>query len=609
MLLSRGRIETTVINFLPMVVSWLCILGFMALAGIPFNLINIIISTFIFGLGDDYSIFILDGLETEYKYGNKLLSSYKSAILLSAITTMIGLGALLFAEHPALKSIATIGVLGILVVIIVSFVIQPLLYNWMILNRSKRGLPPYNALNMLITLVGFGVFTLGSISLTISGLVLFYIIPISKTKKRLAFHKMLMHLNRVILGIFVNVKKNIITTEDIPVSKQAIMIANHQSHIDLALIMQLHPKLIIFTNDWVWNSPFYGKIVKMADFYPASKGYEQAAIDLKPLIDEGYSVMIFPEGTRSVDGHIHRFHKGAFYLQEILGLDILPVLIHGAGDCVTKGDFHFKQGRLTVKILPRISADNTTPGLSYKDRCKWTNQYLRNEYALLKQEHETESYFKSRLIANYIYKGPVLEWYTRVKIGMESYYQMFNQMLPKTGTITDVGCGYGYLAYMLKYTSPERSIFAMDYDEDKISVAQNNYSNRKLGISFEAADINEYTVNPSDGIVALDILHYLTPEQQVNTINKLMNALNPKGILIIRDANVDYKKKHMFTRYTEFFSTKSGFNKTKPEGLSFLSSGLIEKTVAQNGNFTCEIIDNTRYLSNLVYIIKPKAEI
>ena len=65
------------------------ILGLMGIFGIKFNIINIIVSTLIFGLGDDYSIFIMDGLLQEYRTGSKNLSSFKSSILLSAITTLL----------------------------------------------------------------------------------------------------------------------------------------------------------------------------------------------------------------------------------------------------------------------------------------------------------------------------------------------------------------------------------------------------------------------------------------------------------------------------------------------------------------------------------------
>src|SRR5690606_10668220 len=150
-------------NFLPMFVSWLWILGIMALLGLKFNIINIIISTFIFGLGDDYSIFIMDGLAHEYKYGRKNLASYKTSIILSAFTNIVGIGVLIFAEHPALKSIAAITIVGMITVLLISFIVQPALYDFLILKRKQRKLLPYTALNLSVTAIGFIVFIFGSI--------------------------------------------------------------------------------------------------------------------------------------------------------------------------------------------------------------------------------------------------------------------------------------------------------------------------------------------------------------------------------------------------------------------------------------------------------------
>lgn len=80
LLLSYGRIELTLMTFTPMAVSWVIILGLMAVTGTQFNIVNIILSTFIFGLGDDFSIFIMDGLQQEYRTGKKMLTSHKTAI-------------------------------------------------------------------------------------------------------------------------------------------------------------------------------------------------------------------------------------------------------------------------------------------------------------------------------------------------------------------------------------------------------------------------------------------------------------------------------------------------------------------------------------------------
>ena len=81
---SYGRVELFLLTFTPMCVSWVIILGLMAIFGVEFNVVNIILSTFIFGVGDDYAIFIMDGLQAGYSRGQKIMASHKTAIVLSA---------------------------------------------------------------------------------------------------------------------------------------------------------------------------------------------------------------------------------------------------------------------------------------------------------------------------------------------------------------------------------------------------------------------------------------------------------------------------------------------------------------------------------------------
>jgi 1-acyl-sn-glycerol-3-phosphate acyltransferase len=603
MLVSHGRIELAIINFLPMFISWLWILGLMGLLGVKFNVINIIISTFIFGLGDDYSIFIMDGLLNENKYGKQNLGSYKTSILLSALTTIIGIGVMVFAKHPALRSIAMITIIGMVCVVFVSFVVQPLIFNWMILKRKYRGLQPYTFKYLSITALGFLMFTIFSFILTLIGLFIITVYPAGKKKRKLAFHYVIAYTFRAVLAVFFNVKKKIINDVNEDFSKPALIVANHQSHIDLALTLQLHPKIIVFTNDWVYNSPFYGWVVRMADYYPASSGYETSIPKLEQMVKDGYSILIFPEGTRSTDGEIHRFHKGAFLLAEKLQLDILPVLLHGAGDAVTKRDFHFKDGALTVKILPRINKNETRFGATYQEKTKNICNYMREQYALLREECEPVEYFRPRLINNYIFRGPIVEWYCRVKTALEGNYKLFESLMPKHGKIVDIGCGYGFLPYMLMYKSKERTILGLDYDDDKITVARNcPHMNARL--QFEVADVTKYEIPKADGLIISDVLHYLEPEQQVEVVEKLARAVNPNGVLVIRDADADLKHRQKGTWYTEFISTNVGFNRTSKTGLHFVSGKLIKDTLAKFPQLKVEVIDNTKLTSNIIYVAR-----
>ncbi|MCF0202176.1 MAG: MMPL family transporter, partial [Bacteroidaceae bacterium] len=97
--LSFQSIELALISFLPMAISWIWILGIMGIANIQFNIVNIILATFIFGQGDDYTIFITEGCTYEYAYHKKMIDSYKKSIIISATIMFIGIGTLIIAKH------------------------------------------------------------------------------------------------------------------------------------------------------------------------------------------------------------------------------------------------------------------------------------------------------------------------------------------------------------------------------------------------------------------------------------------------------------------------------------------------------------------------------
>ena len=126
---SFRSLPLALLSFLPMAVSWLWILGIMALLGIQFNIINIILSTFIFGQGDDYTIFMTEGTLYEYKHHRPMLASYRRAIMLSALIMFIGIGSLIIARHPALHSLAEVTIVGMFSVVLMAFIIPPLAFR------------------------------------------------------------------------------------------------------------------------------------------------------------------------------------------------------------------------------------------------------------------------------------------------------------------------------------------------------------------------------------------------------------------------------------------------------------------------------------------------
>jgi len=126
----------TLLAFAPILLSWLIVLGVMVLFDVQFNLISIIISTFIFGIGVDYSIFIMHGLTSE----NQILNAHKTAILLSAIVLVTTVSSMLLAQHPAIRSVGFTTLVGLLAAVILSYVLQPALWRFIQRKRSHHEL-------------------------------------------------------------------------------------------------------------------------------------------------------------------------------------------------------------------------------------------------------------------------------------------------------------------------------------------------------------------------------------------------------------------------------------------------------------------------------------
>jgi len=206
---------------------------------------------------------------------------------------------------------------------------------------------------------------------------------------------------------------------------------------------------------------------------------------------------------------------------------------------------------------------------------------------------------------NYLYKGPVLEWYLRVKMALENNFDSCCRLLPQKGEILDLGCGYGYISYMLMLTSDERIITGVDYDEKKIMIAQHGYLKNER-ISFYNEDISEFKITPKEGFLFGDVLHYLPFDKQEALLEDCVNNLNSGGVILIREGNSDKETRHQRTRFTEFFSTRVlRFNKTQDRnGKLYFTSATKLSTFAEEHGLTFEIVDQKKITSNNFFIMR-----
>ena len=477
LLFSFGRVEISLMAFLPLFIAWIWILGIMGMTGIRFNIVNIILATFIFGMGDDYSIFVTEGLLYERAYGRKMLAQFKNSIILSATIMFVSIGMLIFAKHPAMRSLAEVTIIGMFSVVLMAYIVPPVVFKWLTIRKGKPRRQPVTLRSLFTSIIGFPYFFFGVMTLSAGGFI-WLVLGKRNDANKLKYHELL----RKLLYSTARIIPNSSFTVDNPLGetfeKPAVIISNHQSHFDLMYLLMLHPKIIALTNDWAWNTPLYRRIVRNADFLPASYGMDNNFPKIQQMVDKGYSVLVFPEGTRSFDHNILRFHQGAFLLADKLGIDILPIVTHGIGDMFPKNDTCIHRGIVTISIRERIPLDNCDfrNGKSTLETSRLFRRYFIQEFAALKEKCEDSEYLKDIVYHNYIYKGRDVERQCQRKLHHIKSLCNRIEEIPQKGKLLYKHCGNGELSLMTALLCKHIDITAYDADDNSIALASHCFS-------------------------------------------------------------------------------------------------------------------------------------
>lgn len=248
---------------------------------------------------------------------------------------------------------------------------------------------PLNLLKLLWSVVrtvyALGAFLFFSLFVaTPIGLILFKLGRPTE-RKRLFYHRLLYRISRLFVSGFPGARTTINNRSRETFEKGAMIVCNHQSHLDIPVLMSLTPKLIFLTNHWVWTNPLYGCVLRGLEYMPSTMGTEQLLPRLKSLVERGYIIAIFPEGTRSVDCRIDRFHQGPFLLARQLGLPLLPMVLHGVGTYLPKHGRRLHTGNISLDILPRMDI-GSFEGLCPREMASQVRKLIRAEYQRIEIE-------------------------------------------------------------------------------------------------------------------------------------------------------------------------------------------------------------------------------
>ncbi len=476
------NLELTILTMFPIVLTGIVTAGILYFLGLELNIFSTVVCTLVFGVGDDFSIFLTQAMQKEHTTGKNELPTYRTSIILAVFTTILSIGSLIFAKHPALHSLALVALIGMFSVIIITSTLYPFWFRLFITNRARKGLSPITLRLFLRALFSFLYYGLGGLIFSAFGSLF---IKNSKGKTLDIIKLIMAKFLTSVLYTTPFVKKRVIKNPAEDFSKPAVIIANHTSFLDtLAIAMATH-KIIYLVNDWVYDSPIFGKLVKALGFYPVSQGIENGMDKLKEKIAQGYSLIVFPEAERSYTNDVKRFHKGAFYLAEQFGLDILPLYIHGNSEVLPKGDFTIYDGSITVKVGNRISKDDMSFGRTYSERTKKINAHFRKEFAKLREEIEDENYFKKKLFLSYLYKdNEVVKEVKEDFNTKKSVYFELNKHISNEASILHMADDFGQKDVLLTLYQASRRIFSLIKNDEKRAVASHSYLVKRRKIQY-----------------------------------------------------------------------------------------------------------------------------
>ena len=193
----------------------------------------------------------------------------------------------------------------------------------------------------------------------VSVLVLAVTYPFDKSRRWV--HEISRYMTWVFFGMPPCVKRTIDGLENIDRRKPYVMVLNHTSGVDIIAAYKVPLNFRWVSKREVFRLPFFGPMLLVHGDIPIERGNAAAAMakvirDGKLWLSRGASVAIFPEGTRSKDGEIHRFKMGAFNLAKEAGVDILPVVMTGTG-ATLKGWRMNWSNRIAIRVLPPVPAE------------------------------------------------------------------------------------------------------------------------------------------------------------------------------------------------------------------------------------------------------------
>lgn len=182
---------------------------------------------------------------------------------------------------------------------------------------------------------------------------------------------------RVLTFPFVRVER--VRKESGDLRRGCVYVCNHRASSDAFLMESLNHELIQVVNNWPFKIPVLGWIARVAGYLSIrSMPFELFLKESCKRLQEGVSVVAFPEGSRSADSTVHQFNGAVFRVAQQAGVPIVPVCLSGNQDIPPKGSGLLNPGVIKIHILPALEWETFKDMSPFKLK-NHVRQILQNE--------------------------------------------------------------------------------------------------------------------------------------------------------------------------------------------------------------------------------------
>ena len=148
--------------------------------------------------------------------------------------------------------------------------------------------------------------------------------------------------------------------ENIPTGRSCIFMSNHVSNLDPPVELPLLPgRCSVLLKKELMSIPILGHAMRLGKFVPVARGHRrdaaQASVEAAAdALRSGLHILVYPEGTRSLDGRLSTFKKGPFFLAQQTQAPIIPIALSGTQSMMGKGSYAITPGVARIQVLPAV---------------------------------------------------------------------------------------------------------------------------------------------------------------------------------------------------------------------------------------------------------------